>query len=157
MDTVTETSAQTAPSTPSPEAKRRIWHYVPFARQRTEDAIKHGPALAAALQPWIDAAQAGLKRDTIKATHRYAIDMAGREKTTRVELQSPTEIRDGIVTVLAKVEEWDGYLVARELSYYGFPSDAELVQAIHRWSCKLKSDSIAEWKARKAAKGGRAA
>lgn len=111
---------------------RPVWFYIPLAGRRTDEAARHVGSLVTAVMPWITR----LVESGHPAVKKFTYD---------------DDIRCALAGALVRTEQWDGYKVARELETgYFWPCDAELVQAIHRWSCDLKTTSINAWRERKA-------
>lgn len=132
-------------STPAkPLPAPRAWHFTPLPGMHTKEASACAKDLLAALMPWVQKKQAA----------RQALN-----QQMHIQLADQDAMSCDIYGALARAQEWDGFAVAYELKIIErWPADADLVAAIHRWSCALKKTRIEAWIARKeAAKKGRAA
>lgn len=109
-----------------------IWHYIPNAGYRTVDASRYVGTLVAAILPWI-----------------LKLQQSGKPMAKRFQFDD--EVRCALAGALSRAVEWDGFLIAHELKLVtAWPSDAELVQLIHRWSCDLKTSTLNAWRERQA-------
>ncbi len=110
--------------------RKPTWHEIPRPAYRSQDAIRHGASLMAALQPWFEAAIHGelrfLPQGSLVSAPKDSDDM----------------LRD-CATVLSAAVEWEGFLMAQEFAVRGWPADYDLVQRCNRWSCDRKRARIA--------------
>lgn len=109
----------------------RSFYYIPFANRRSDEAVKYVDSLLEAITPWVEA-------------------NANEENTDRRSLHHRDAMTNALLGALTLSEEWDGFRICYELRYTNhWPCDTELVLLVNRWSCKLKSTVIAEWKRKK--------
>lgn len=117
----------------------RAWHFVPLPNMHSKEATACARDLVAAVTPWIE-------------KKREARRLAAAAPIPALEQDADTLSCD-VASALSRALEWDGFAVAFELRLISrWPADADLVAAIHRWSCALKKARIEAWLARKKAR-----
>jgi len=121
----------------------RAWHFTPLPGMHTKEASACARDLLAAVMPWATKKQEARTRLS-QAPHPQLLEADG--------------MSCDLYGALARALEWDGFAIAYELRIIEhWPADAELVAAIHRWSCALKKARIDAWIAKKEADKARRA
>lgn len=113
-----------------------VSHYKPKPAFRSNDAARHCPAFYAALEPWLQEALTGQKRNRIPSHLSAAIN------------RSADDLLCDCAAALAEAVEWEGALLAHRLALRGWPVDVALVRLCHTWSTSLMDRIMADWRER---------
>jgi hypothetical protein len=140
------------PSTAAEKPKRRVWHFVPYYPKLSEQVSLHVDSCVAAISRWVEQAKAGERSAAFVNVPKFPENWQHGQPLPPSYPKDDDDVKCDLTVALMGCHEWDGFTLAVRLTYQNWPADAELVQALHRWSCDLRRNQYAVYKASKDAK-----